>query len=89
RTAWIVAERGRMLGELAGMGIRTLESQSNFLMCEHPNHSAEAIVEHLFVETGIIANLAREAGLENYFRFSISEKVHNDLLLGALSELAD
>lgn len=84
RAAWIVAERERLRGALSKLGAHTLESGANFLMCGVEGMGAseiEALVEHLFDDAGIVANRTREAGLESFFRFSVSEAEHNDLLL--------
>lgn len=84
RVAFIVAERERMRRELAALGVTSLESGANFLMCAFEDQAAgtaDAFLEHLFDEAGIVANRTREAGLERFFRFSLSETAHNDALL--------
>ena len=88
RVAEIVAERDRLADALRGLGCNVLPSHTNFLMVAPPQASAartEALVEHLFDECGLVVNRTREAGLEPYFRFSLSLPTHNDLLLDGVA----
>ena len=85
--ARIVAERDRVAGELAELGIRALPSAANFILAQISNSSAEhteALVEYLFDEDGILVNRTRETGLETFFRFSLSLREHNDRLLESI-----
>ncbi|MEX0343811.1 MAG: histidinol-phosphate transaminase [Rhizobiaceae bacterium] len=83
--AEIVSERDRVAGELSSLGVETLPSRANFLLAKLPGKAdpekTEALVEHLFDEAGILVNRTREAGLEKFFRFSLSLREHNDLLI--------
>ncbi len=83
--AEIVSERGRVANELRDLGVETLPSRANFLLTQLPGQAdpqrAEALVEYLFDEAGILVNRTREAGLEKFFRFSLSQREHNDLLI--------
>lgn len=91
RVSEVVAERNRVAKTLAGIGMLPLPSHSNFLLVPSQDKSAtttEAIVEHLFDAGGIIVNRTREAGLEAYFRFSLSLPQHNDLLLDCIGPFA-
>ena len=84
RVSRIVAERDRVAPLLNGLGMTSLPSHSNFLMAAFADKDAartEALVEHLFDTGGIIVSRTREAGLESYFRFSLSLPRHNDLLI--------
>lgn len=82
RVAEILSERDRVADALRGMGLSLLDSASNFLMVSTGDaNRTEALVEHVFDTCGIIVNRTREAGLEDYMRFSLSLPEHNDLLL--------
>lgn len=77
----IVAERNRIAGALGQLGFDVIPSHANFMMAMMRDGDAvltEALVEHLFDDGGFIVNRTREAGLERYFRFSLSLPQHND-----------
>lgn len=85
----IVAERERVATALSKLKVETLPSAANFLLAriEGANQTqTERLVEYLFDEAGILVNLTREAGLETFFRFSISLPAHNDRLLATVGE---
>ncbi|MEX0284475.1 MAG: histidinol-phosphate transaminase [Paracoccaceae bacterium] len=85
RVAEILSERARVAAALAEMGMKPLPSATNFLLISAGNPDrTEALVEHLFDTCGIIVSRTREAGLEDYMRFSLSLPAHNDLLLGGV-----
>ena len=84
RVAQIVAERERVAGELAALGLSCLQSRTNFLLttlADGDPERAEALVAHLFDDAGILVNRTREKGLERYIRFSLSLPEHNSLLV--------
>lgn len=92
RVALIVAERERMVSNLTEHRVFALPSRANFLLLCFEGADAtmaEAFVEHLFDSTGILLNLARESGLEGFFRVSLSLPEHNDMLIDCLSEFCD
>lgn len=82
----IVSERERLARALGDMGVTCLPSRANFLLAMPQGDAAltERLVVHLFDDAGIIVNRTREAGLERFFRFSLSLPEHNDLLLASL-----
>lgn len=85
RVAEIRAERDRVAAELRGLGLTLLESASNFLMVSTGDaNRTEALVEHLFDDRGIVVNRTREAGLEDFMRFSLSLPAHNNALLDSV-----
>ncbi len=90
RVAEILSERDRLAQDLRALGLNLLDSSSNFLMVStgDPDRT-EALVEHLFDGCGIIVNRTREAGLEDYMRFSLSLPDHNDLLLDGVRRFLD
>ena len=88
----INAERDRMRTELAGIGIETLPSAANFLAATLPGEgpeTTEALVVDLFDKAGLIVNRTRETGLEHYFRFTVSLRAHNDLLIQTAKGFVD
>lgn len=92
RIAEIVSERDRVAAALATMGVVCVPSQANFLLARIDGGSpamTEALVLHLFDKAGIVVNRTREAGLEEFFRFSLSLPAHNDLLLTTISAFLD
>lgn len=88
----LVAERNRVAIELAKSGVMSLPSQANFLLARSPGkadaETTDALVEYLFDKTGILINRTREAGLENFFRFSLSIPEHNDRLIESIAEFS-
>lgn len=87
RTAELTRERERLRSALQSLSFEVAPSDTNFLMLRHSQASPETterLVEHLFDDAGIIVNRTREAGLESYFRFSLSLPDHNDLLLNSV-----
>ena len=82
RVAEIVAERGRIAGVLTQRGVLVLPSATNFLMVSLGDAArTEALVVHLFDDAGLVVARTREAGLEDWMRFSIGTPTQNDLLL--------
>lgn len=87
RIQLILAERERVVAALAGLGIDCLPSHTNFLLAgwnDGEPGRAEALVDFLFDDAGILVNRTRERGLERYIRFSLSLPEHNDLLLRSI-----
>ena len=90
RVDWIVAERERMRAALDSAGVETLDSRANFLLCRFRSPDApspDEFVEALYDATGIVVIGIREAGLEAFFRVSVSAEDHNDLFLEFVSGL--
>lgn len=83
--AEITSERKRVTDELRDLGVEMLPSKANFLLARLPGEAdpqrTEVFVEYLFEEAGILVNRTRETGLEKFFRFSLSLREHNDLLI--------
>lgn len=92
RVGEIVTERDRVADALRKLGMVVLPSHSNFLLvgfAQADPTRTEALVEHLFETGGLIVTRTREAGLEAYFRFSLSLPQHNDLLLDCVETFLD
>ena len=89
RVATIIAERNRLVQCLSELGVSALPSHANFLLLSVDNAEARTAVElvdYLFDRYGILVMCCREAGLEGFFRVSISLPEHNDLLLTGIAE---
>lgn len=84
RVQEIVSERERLRAALGNIGIEALPSATNFLLVRVGDRgaaAAEALVVHLFEDAGIVVSRTREAGLEDWLRFSMGTPAQNDLLL--------
>lgn len=86
-TGFIVSERNRIAAALEEIGVKVLQSDTNFLLALPPGevNISDRLVEYLFDEAGILVNRTREAGLERFFRFSLSMTEHNDSLVTHLA----
>lgn len=87
RVAVIVSERSRVAGALGQLGLDVVPSHANFLMARFRDGSpalTEQLVEDLFDRGGFIVNRTREAGLEDFFRFSLHLPEHNDRLIDCI-----
>ncbi|MFK7837414.1 MAG: histidinol-phosphate transaminase [Sulfitobacter sp.] len=88
----IKAERERIAGALGQLGLEVVPSHTNFLMARVRDGSpelTEALVEHLFDHAGFIVNRTREAGLEEFFRFSLHLPENNDRLVDSIRVFQD
>ena len=87
RVAEITSERTRIADVLGQLGLEVMPSHTNFFMARFRDGSAaltEALVEDLFDRGGFIVNRTREAGLEEFFRFSIHLPENNDRLIDCI-----
>ena len=83
----IVNERARVARSLSSMGFDVIPSSANFLLVAPPSSrsgSTDRLSIHLFDHAGIVVNQAREAGLERFIRFSLSNPENNTLLLNSV-----
>lgn len=84
RVVEVVSERERVAATLKQFGISSCPSGTNFLMVTIDGHGpevTEALVEYFFDEAGIVVTRTREAGLEDFLRFSLGTPEQNNLLL--------
>lgn len=90
RIAETNSERDRLAGVLTQRGIRVLPSHTNFLLIR-PGDAAltERLVVHLFDDAGLIVGRTREAGLEDWMRFSLGTPAQNDLLLESVGRFLE
>jgi histidinol-phosphate aminotransferase len=90
RVAEVVSERQRVAGVLVQRGLRVLPSETNFLMMTTGDAATtEALVVHLFDDAGLVISRTREAGLEEWMRFSMGTPAQNDLLLESVGRFLD
>ena len=67
-----------------------LPSQTNFLMVSTGDAArTEALVVHLFDDAGLVVARTREAGLEEWMRFSMGTPAQNDLLLNSIGQFME
>ena len=87
RVNTIVDERARVAHTLSSIGFEVVPSSANFLLVAPPDSrgdSADRLTNHLFDNAGIVVNQTREAGLERFIRFSLSNPENNSLLLNSM-----
>lgn len=78
----IRAERARVATALAGIGLHSAPSQTNFLFFDTGRDSAGVAVALL--QEGVIVKPWREAGYETWLRATIGKPADNDRLIAAL-----
>jgi histidinol-phosphate aminotransferase len=81
----IKAERTRLTAELRKLNINTPDSQTNFVLAQHP--AAETIYKGL-IEKNIYVRYFRLAGLEDKLRITVGTPEQNDKLLAAIGKIA-
>lgn len=88
----IKSERSRIAGALGQLGLDVVASHTNFMMARFRDGSpalTETLVEHLFDQGGFVVNRTREAGLEDFFRFSLHLPAQNDRLVACIRDFQD
>ena len=78
-------ERLRLPPLLAGLGLRVLPSQANFLTVDFGRDSAP--IHQGLLERGIIVRPMGSYGLPNYLRVTLGTTSENDRFLGALADV--
>ena len=72
-------------------GLRVIDSQANYLMCEIlPPHTAAEVTEHLLCAHNIlIKDLSTKRGFDGgqYIRIAVKRPEENDVLVRALKQL--
>jgi histidinol-phosphate aminotransferase len=85
--AAIVAERGRVLGALAGMpGVRAYDSDANFflLRTERP---AEEVARAILARAIVVRDFSQTPGLAGCLRVTVGTPAENTAFLTALGEV--
>ncbi len=84
----IIAERERLLGELAQFEwLRTYPSQANFILCLVTNGKAREIYRGL-QKKGIFIRYFDTPQLKNCLRVSVGKPEHTDALIAAMKEMS-
>jgi len=87
RVKAIIAERGRLFGELKKLRWLTpFPSQANFILCLVLNGEARELRQKL-QDKGILVRYFDEPPLRNFIRFSVGKPEHTDALIKALQEI--
>jgi histidinol-phosphate aminotransferase len=86
RVAGVVAERTRVAGALAALGLVVYPSETNFLLFE-PGRPPGAVWQALAERGVLVRDVSRVAGLERCLRVSIGRPADNDRFLDALQDV--
>ena len=87
RVKAIVAERGRLSGELKKLKwLKPFPSQANFILCSVLNGRASELQQKL-QDKGILIRYFDKPLLRNYVRVSVGKPEHTNALIKALQEL--
>lgn len=82
----VIAERERLAGELAKLGMPSLPSKSNFLFAKATRPTAADLYESLKAR-GILVRYFSIPGIDDRLRITVGAPEHNDALIAALKEL--
>lgn len=85
RTA-VLATRLRMTDELRGLGFDCLDSQANFVWCNHPEHDPVTLYERLKAEGILVRNMACPGGWSGV-RITVGSDEQIDALLERLRSI--
>ncbi|MBP7935408.1 MAG: histidinol-phosphate transaminase [Phycisphaerae bacterium] len=83
----VITERGRLADALAGLGLSSLPSQSNFLLTTARRPPARQLYESLKARR-ILVRYFNIPGLDDKLRISIGTPEQNDALIAAVKELS-
>ena len=87
RVKAIIAERGRLFGELERLEwLKPFSSQANFILCSVLNGKAKELRQKL-QDKGILVRCFDEPILRGFIRFSVGKPEHTDALIKALQEI--
>ena len=86
--AILVDECRRIASALADLGIQSLPSETNFILCRLPEGNAAALKEYLVENHGIlIRDASNFKGLtDRHFRIAAQTPAENDLLINAIEK---
>lgn len=83
----VITERERLAREMAALGLRSLPSQSNFLLTASGQMPAAQLYESLKARK-ILVRYFNSPGLDDKLRITVGTPEQNDALVAALKELA-
>jgi len=79
----VAALRAELSSALAGLGLRTLPSLTNFVLCE-VGDNAHVLADKLMGEGLVVRRFPAGGPLENYLRFTVRSSDAHDRLISAL-----
>ena len=79
--------RAWLRAELAGLGIETLPSQSNFLLATIPAPVGAAALHTALRERGVLVRHFAQPRLDNRLRISVGSKTDNEILIEKLQDI--
>ena len=82
----ILATRGRLTARLREMGFECVDSQANFVWCNHPSHAAEQLYQRL-KDSGVLVRYMRYEGWGDGLRITVGTDEQIDALLAILTGL--
>jgi histidinol-phosphate aminotransferase len=81
--AAVTSLRAELATALEGLGLRTLPSQTNFVLCEVGGH-ANSLSEQLMGEGLVVREFAADGPLANYLRFTVRSAAAQSRLISTL-----
>jgi histidinol-phosphate aminotransferase len=82
----IIATRERLTGELRKLGFDAVQSQANFVWCQHPQHAAESIYQQL-KSGGVLIRYMKFANWGDGLRITVGTDEQIDACLALLSAM--
>lgn len=82
----ILATRERMTAALRGLGFACVDSQANFVWCNHPRHKPKSLYRQL-KDAGILVRYMNYGAAGEGLRISVGTDEQIDVLLAKLAEL--
>ncbi len=79
----IKVTRGRVAGELTNLGFDVLDSQTNFVFCSHPEHTAKEIFDYL-KSVNIFIRYFNKPRIDNYLRITIGTDEQMDIMINEI-----
>lgn len=80
----ILATRSRLTDQLRELGFDCVDSQANFVWCNHPEHSAESLYQRLKSD-GVLVRYMQYEGWGDGLRITVGNDAQVDALLALLS----
>jgi histidinol-phosphate aminotransferase len=82
----IIATRGRLTADLRGLGFNAVDSQANFVWCQHSKLEAESIYQKL-KEGGVLVRFMRYSGWGDGLRITVGSDEQVDACLTKLASI--
>lgn len=85
--ARVVASRGRLVADLAGLGFDVLPSAANFIFTSHPSHDGAKLAAALRERSIIVRHFRQPDRISSFLRITIGTDAQCDTLLDALKAI--